>query len=361
MEHDARDPDRRPEDEPLSTEPQRGGWPSEDMSRGDEAPEEPWPERVEEAETTTAWPTADRGEARAAEAGLERAGPPPEEAEAFDGGEAGGAVPAGGAAHSVPATNVSESTRCPRCGTENRPGLAFCSNCGQRLVAAGVNPTVERPGAPEGTLACPRCGTHNRSGVAFCQNCGANLRATSAAPGYVPPAVSHEPSAATDVVEEEPAGRAVLGPIVLLIGAIGIAVAYLLPFPYGGGSLFERAVGAGGYGAAFWNGYPEVAGTLADQAYFGFAAPTPVLVAVLVVLVIAGFLRAAPGPLQRIGLIVSLLWAIGLIALFVVAELAASWSGDIVGLLRGLSPGGIIFLLASLIVLIGTLTRLARS
>ena len=37
-------------------------------------------------------------------------------------------------------------------------------------------------------MACPRCGTHNRAGVAFCQNCGANLR--GAAPGYVPPAVA---------------------------------------------------------------------------------------------------------------------------------------------------------------------------
>ena len=91
-------------------------------------------------------------------------------------------------AHAVPAGEeaIGESTQCPRCGTENRPGLAFCRNCGQRLVAAGVASTVERPGAPEGTMACPRCGTHNRAGVAFCQNCGANLR--GAAPGYVPPA-----------------------------------------------------------------------------------------------------------------------------------------------------------------------------
>ena len=44
---------------------------------------------------------------------------------------------------------LSESTRCPRCGTENRAGVAFCKSCGQRLVAAGAA-TVARPSAPEG-------------------------------------------------------------------------------------------------------------------------------------------------------------------------------------------------------------------
>ncbi len=80
-------------------------------------------------------------------------------------------------------------------------------------------------------MACPRCGTHNRAGVAFCQNCGANLR--GAAPGYVPPAVAGEPHTETVVV-----GRrgAVLGPVVLLIGLVGIVTGYLLPFLYGSGS-----------------------------------------------------------------------------------------------------------------------------
>src|SRR5207253_6736827 len=120
------------------------------------------------------------------------AGPPPE-AEAYPASPAPDAEPdaASAAAHTVPATQVGESTQCPRCGTENRPGIAFCRNCGQRLVAAGVAATLERPGAPQGTQTCPRCGTVNRAGVAFCQNCGANLRATAQpAPGYVPPPAS---------------------------------------------------------------------------------------------------------------------------------------------------------------------------
>ena len=55
------------------------------------------------------------------------------------------------------------------------------------------------------------------------------------------------------------------------------------------------------------------------------------------------------------------MWSVGLIVLFVVVELGGNWSGDLVGMLRDLSPAGIIFFLSSLIVLIGTLTRFARS
>ncbi len=292
------------------------------------------------------------------------AGPPPREAEAYP---PPNPAPDGGtqtAAHTVPATPVGESTQCPRCGTENRPGVAFCRNCGQRLVAAGVATTVQRPGSPEGTQQCPRCGTHNRAGVAFCQNCGANLRAAAApAAGYVPPTVAPGASSSTgDRLREEPRGGAVLGPVVLLVGLVGLVTAYLLPFPYGVASLWDRAFQPPtGYGIAMWDFYGSIGGGVADKAYFGFAAAVPVLVVLLALLAIAGFLRAAPGGLQRAGLVIALLWALGLAVLFLVVEVAASWSGDVVALLRGMSPGGIIFLLAALIILIGGLTRLARS
>jgi hypothetical protein len=199
--------------------------------------------------------------------------------------------------------------------------------------------------------------------VAFCQNCGANLRATTAPPGYVPPAVATDDQvAASATTTDDARGGAILGPIVLLIAAIGIAVGWLLPFAFGAGSsLYDRAFGAGGYGATFWNGYSDVTGGLAEQAYFGFAGPSPLFVALLVVLAVAGFLRAAPGTLQRVGLGLALIWALGLVILFLIVEVFGSWNGDIVGLLRELSPGGIIFFLASLIALIGTLTRFARS
>jgi hypothetical protein len=81
----------------------------------------------------------------------------------------------------------------------------------------------------------------------------------------------------------------------------------------------------------------------------------------LVVLAVAGLIRAVPGTLQRIGLLVALAWALALGALFLVVELIGGPGGDLVRVLRGLSPGGIIFLLAGLIVAIGTLTRLWRA
>jgi len=356
-------------------------WPSQDASAGLEAPAEPsWPTEPPDAGSGDAgtWPTT-APEADAEQiveptspveplppadpmdaAGVAPAAePPPGEVEAYPAAAPmDSAAAAAAGAHAVPAAEsaTGESTQCPRCGTENRAGLAFCRSCGQRLVAAGVATTVERPGTPEGTQACPRCGTHNRAGVAFCQNCGANLRGTAA--GYVPPAAPAEEAAASVDVD----GRgAVLGPVVLIIGVIGLVTGYLLPFLYGNGSLFERAFSDGGYGVAFWSGYPDVASGLADQAYFGLAAPVPLLGLVLLALVAAGFMRARPGGLQVIGLVIALVWSIGLIVLFVVVELGGNWDGDLVGMLRELTPAGIIFFLASLIVVIGALTRFGRS
>ena len=344
--------------EAWPTEPPAAGsaapdaWPTEPPEMGDEPilepqPSEPPPSEVEAYPAPSPWT-----ETAAANAG----DPAPEQidSEPVDTDAETGADEPEMAAAAVPGGATAESTLCPRCGTENQPGLSFCRNCGQRLVAAGIASTVERPAAPEGTMACPRCGTHNRAGVAFCQNCGANLRGTSA--GYVPPAVAGEAARAPAA---ETRGGAVLGPVVLLIGIVGIVTAYLLPFAYGAGSLFDRAFGSGGYGAAFWSAYPD--GGLADQAYFGLAATAPILAAILLLLAIAGFVRARPGPIQTAGLVIALLWAAGLVVLFIVVELAGNWDGDIVGLLRLLTPAGIIFMLAALIVLIGTLTRFGRS
>jgi hypothetical protein len=314
-------------------------------------------EEVEEAEEfeTPSWPQRDTEEpARPSE-------PPPPDVEAYPPPpEATEPVMPAVAAHSVPATEPGESTLCPRCGTENRPGISFCRNCGQRLVAAGTPTTVERPSPPEGTQACPRCGTHNRAGTAFCQNCGANLRV--AAEGYVPPAVAAPQGVVAAGETPGPdvrAGRAFLGPVVLLIGAIFLGVAWVLPFAIGDASLYEQAVGVGGFGITFWSEYDAISG-LADQAYFGFAAPSPILVLLLVLLAIGGVIKRVPGPLQVIGLIISLVWAIGLVALFVVVEVLGAGASDVLGILRVLTPGGIIFMLASLIVVIGVLTRLAR-
>jgi hypothetical protein len=364
-----------PTEPPAAGEAEAGTWPTSAPERGDEqvapdaAAEPDWP-----AQDAPAPPPAEAeaatDESAFAGAGMAAGGtaaaegvpdaatePPPGEAEAYPAAGAAPVAAAGAAALGAPDAEAAtgESTQCPRCGTENRAGLAFCRNCGQRLVAAGVATTVERPGTPEGTTACPRCGTHNRAGVAFCQNCGANLRGT--APGYVPPAVAGGATATAAAAETD---RAVLGPIVLLIGLAGLVTGYLLPFAYGSDSLYERAFGSGGYGVAFWTAYPTDA-SLADTLYFGLAAPVPILAALLAVLAIAGFVKARPGALQTPGLVVALAWSVGLIVLFLVVEVIGSWSGDIVEVLRVLTPGGIILFLASLIVLIGTLTRFGRS
>jgi hypothetical protein len=135
---------------------------------------------------------------------------------------------------------------------------------------------------------------------------------------------------------------------------------WLLRFAFGGASLWDRSYGApGGYGLSCWQGYPT--GPITKAAYFGLAAPVPILAALLMILAFAGVVRAAPGMLQRIGLFVVLLWALGLVALFLVVELLGGPGGDVIGVLRALSPGGIIFLLAGLIVAIGTLPRLWRA
>lgn len=341
MDNDERDTRHLPPDEPSSPP----------ADEGDEFETAPWP--AQDVAPTRAEAEAETGPAEPMEA--PSAAPPPADVEAH-GAHEPPAAPAM-AAHSVPPGEPGESTQCPRCGTLNRPGIAFCSNCGQRLVAAGAPATVARPIAPEGTQACPRCGTHNRAGTAFCQNCGANLQATAPSDVVAPPASPGATARAGNVGQR----RALLGPIVLLVGAAGIVAGWLLPFALGTGSLFDRAFGApSGYGIAFWSGYGSISG-LADQAYFGFAAPAPILVVLLVVLALAGMLRAWPGPLQLVGLVVALVWALGLLVLFVVVEILGGTGTDLLGVLRDLSPGGIILALASLIVMIGVFTRFGRS
>lgn len=217
-------------------------------------------------------------------------------------------------------------------------------------MAAGAPAAVERPAPPDGTQACPRCGTHNRAGVAFCQNCGANLR----------PADSGPLTRESTPPQPAPSTRAILGPVVLLIGAAGVLTAWLLPFDFGGASLWDRSFGApGGYGVAFWHGYP--AGPLTETGYFGLAAPVPILLLLLVALAAAGLVRSSPGIAQRVGLGIALVWGLLLAAMFLLVELLGGPGGDLMQVLRSLSPGGIIFLLAGLIVAIGSLTRLWRA
>jgi class 3 adenylate cyclase/tetratricopeptide (TPR) repeat protein len=61
---------------------------------------------------------------------------------------------------------------CPSCGTENREGRKFCSECGTALASG-----------------CPSCGAANEPGEKFCGECGTTLGATTA-PAAAAPAAS---------------------------------------------------------------------------------------------------------------------------------------------------------------------------
>src|SRR5215207_7040242 len=58
---------------------------------------------------------------------------------------------------------------CPDCGTENREGRKFCSDCGRPLA-----------------VLCPACGTANQPGERFCGECGVPLVATAPTPPVAP-------------------------------------------------------------------------------------------------------------------------------------------------------------------------------
>ena len=249
---------------------------------------------------------------------------------------------------------MTEVQVCRRCGTENRPGVSFCESCGQRLVAA-EDATLARPTSTAEGGPCPRCGAVNRSGSAFCSECGFNIRPAVAAAG-APLAGSTPATEPAPLVAARPA-RAWLGPLVLVVAAIGMATAWVLPFAVGG-SLAEQALGPDGYGLAFWTAYPDDAGLL-EAAYFGLAAPLPVLVALMLILAAVGVLRAVPGRVQRVGLGIVLVWCAAFATLFVVVEIGSALGSDLIGLLRSLSPAGLIGFLSGVIGGIGSVTRLA--
>lgn len=253
---------------------------------------------------------------------------------------------------------MTEAQLCRRCGTENQLGVSFCASCGQRLVAAD-EATMARPGTVADSSPCPRCGASNRSGSAFCSECGFNIRPAVASAGGPP---APDPSREADTNPGQPhaqrPGRAWLGPLVLAVAAAGMATAWLLPFAMGDGSLADQALGVNGYGAAFWTGSPTDAGIL-QTAYYGLAAPLPILVGLLLVLAMAGILRASPGRVQRLGLVIAIAWCLAFAVLFVVVEIGSGLGDDLINLLRGLSPAGLIGFLAGIIGTIGGTTRLA--
>jgi hypothetical protein len=53
--------------------------------------------------------------------------------------------------------------RCSKCGSDNREGRKFCTNCGTPLVAT-----------------CPKCSAPIQAGEKFCGECGAAIGASVA-------------------------------------------------------------------------------------------------------------------------------------------------------------------------------------
>lgn len=258
---------------------------------------------------------------------------------------------------------MTETLVCRRCGTPNRPGIAYCANCGQRLVRV-EEATMVRPGATADSAPCPRCGAPNRVGAAFCSECGFNIRPavpSGPATGAIVAGPSSPAASATAPAAGPAAGgqvRAWLGPIVLTIAAAGLLTAWFLPFSVGGAALADQALGPDGFRFAFWTGLPADAGVL-EAAYFAVAAPLPVLVALLIALAVVGVPWGSPGRGQRLALSLALLWCLAFATLFVVVEIGSGLGGGLIDLLRGLSPAGLIGFLSGAIGAIGATTRLA--
>src|SRR6266851_1523110 len=60
--------------------------------------------------------------------------------------------------------------RCQKCGTDNREGAKFCSECATAFSAK-----------------CLRCGADNSTSAKFCNECGASLSALAGAPAAAAP------------------------------------------------------------------------------------------------------------------------------------------------------------------------------
>ena len=78
---------------------------------------------------------------------------------------------------------INAASRCPNCGAKIRPGMAFCSGCGARLVQA-------EPAQPAAQAFCQNCGAPLAPGAAFCTSCGTRVE-QPAAPTPAPVPAAH--------------------------------------------------------------------------------------------------------------------------------------------------------------------------
>ena len=92
---------------------------------------------------------------------------------------------------------------CPACGTQNRVGNAYCSQCGAALAPSSHQATS--------TAYCRACGAPLRAGNAFCSQCGAPL---------APSSLSTQPPSAAEPLRSAPITRPPpASPVVPLVDA----------------------------------------------------------------------------------------------------------------------------------------------
>ena len=83
--------------------------------------------------------------------------------------------------------------RCAKCGSDNREGAKFCSECATPFAAR-----------------CPRCGAANTPGAKFCDECAAPLDAAPRVGGAHPSTVAREPGPTIRITSEQPDASTVI-------------------------------------------------------------------------------------------------------------------------------------------------------
>ena len=68
-----------------------------------------------------------------------------------------------------------EEKNCPYCNAKNNIKSKFCENCGKSLIKSDSPEKTENISVPTGDKVCPTCNTVNSGENIFCKECGENL------------------------------------------------------------------------------------------------------------------------------------------------------------------------------------------